>query len=63
MPGVMRKAYFLWFEGPVKLVQACLTARKDGESSFHQCVGLVKLVQACLNARGDEESIFSLVWR
>ena len=44
-------------------VQACLGARKDGESSFHHCGGLVKLVQACLNARGDEESIFSLVWR
>ena len=47
----------------MKLVQSSLTARKDGESSFHQCVGLVKLVQACLNARGNEESIFSLVWR
>ena len=47
----------------MKLVQACLSGRKDGESSFHHCVGLVKLVQACLNARGDEESIFSLVWR
>ena len=47
----------------MKLVQASLSARKDGESSFHQCVGLVKLVQACLNDRGDEESIFSQVWR
>ena len=46
----------------MKFVQASLSARKDGESSFHQCVGHVKLVQACLNARGDEESIFSLVW-
>ena len=53
----MRKA------GPVKLIQACLSARKDGESSFHHCVGLVKLVQACLNAKGDEEGIFSVVWR
>ena len=43
-------------------VPACLSARKDGESSFHHCVGLVKLLQACLNARGDEEGIFSLVW-
>ena len=47
----------------MKLMQACLSARKDGESSFHHCVGLVMLVQACLNARGDRESIFSLVWR
>ena len=46
----------------MKLVQACLSGRKDGESSFDHCVGLVNLVQACLNARGDE-SIFSLVWR
>ena len=46
----------------MKLVQAYLSARKDGEISFNQCVGLVKFVQACLNARGDEESIFSLVW-
>ena len=44
-------------------VQACLSARKDGESRFHHCVGLVKLMQTCLNARGDEETIFSLVWR
>ena len=45
----------------MKLVQACLSARKDVESSFHQCVGLVKPVLACLNTRGDEESIFALV--
>ena len=45
----------------MKLVQASLSARKDGESSFHLCVGLVKLVQPCLNDRGDEESIFSQV--
>ena len=47
----------------MKLVQACLSARNDRESTFHPCVGLVKLVQACLNARGDDESIFSLVRR
>ena len=47
----------------MKLVQACLSARKDGESSFHRCVGRVKLVQACLNARGDEKGILSVVWR
>ena len=47
----------------MNLVQACLCARKDGESSFHQCVGRVKHVQACLNARGDEEFIFSVLWR
>ena len=47
----------------MNLVQACLCAINDGESSFHHCVGLVKLVQACLNARGDEECIFSVLWR
>ena len=36
--------------GPVKLVQACLGARKDLESSFHHCGGQVTLVQACLCA-------------
>ena len=40
----------------MELLQACLSARKDGECSFHHCVGLVKLFQACLNASGDEES-------
>ena len=44
----------------MKLVQVCLRARKDGESSFHHCVGLVKLVQGCLNAKGDEESMHEL---
>ena len=47
MPGEMRKASFLYCGGPVKLVQTCLSARKDGESSFHHCVYLVKLVQGC----------------
>ena len=41
----------------MKLVQACLGARKDLESSFHHCGGPVKLVQACLlSARKDPES-------
>ena len=31
-------------------MQACLSARKDVESSFHNCVSPVKLVQACLCA-------------
>ena len=47
----------------MKLVQACLSARKDGECSFHHCVVLVNLLQACLIACGDEESIFSPVCR
>ena len=34
----------------MKHVQACLSARKDGESSVHHCGGPVKLVQTCLCA-------------
>ena len=34
----------------MKLVQACLSAKEDRESSFHHCGGLVMLVQACLCA-------------
>ena len=34
----------------MKLVQACLRARKSLESSFHHCGGPVKHVQACLYA-------------
>ena len=37
-------------------VQACLCARKDGESSFHHCGGLVKLVHGCFWSRKDRES-------
>ena len=32
----------------MKHVQACLSVRKDGESSFHNCGGPVNLVQAYL---------------
>ena len=42
----------------MKHVQACLSARKDGESSFHHCGGLVNLVQACLSGRNDRENSF-----
>ena len=34
----------------MKHVQACINARKDVGSGFHNCGGLVKLVQACLCA-------------
>ena len=55
MPGEMRKASFLYCAGPVKLVQACVSARKDRESNFHDCGGAVKLMQAYLNIRKDRE--------
>ena len=32
----------------MKLVQACLSARKQLEGSFHHCGGPVKLMQASL---------------
>ena len=34
----------------MKHAQACLSSRKDVESSFHHCGSPVKLVQACLCA-------------
>ena len=34
----------------MKLVKACLSARKDLESSFHHCACPVKLAQVCLCA-------------
>ena len=40
----------------MKHVHAFLSARKDGESSFHNCGSFVKLVQACLSAWKDRES-------
>ena len=32
----------------MKLVQTCLSGRKELEGSLHHCGGLVRLVQACL---------------
>ena len=34
----------------MKHAQAWLSARKDGDLSFHNCEGPVKLVQTCLYA-------------
>ena len=45
----------------MKLVQACLSARKYGESSFHHCVGLVKLMQGCLRPGKIERAILTIV--
>ena len=42
----------------MKLVEACLSARKDRESSFHLWGGAVKVVQSCLSARRHRESSF-----
>ena len=42
----------------MKLVQACLSARKDGESSFHHYVGVAKFLQAHFSARKERESSF-----
>ena len=43
----------------MKLVEACISARKDSESSFHHCCGSVKLVQACLSAGNVRDSSFN----
>ena len=42
-------------------MQACLSARKDGESSFHHCVGLVMLVQGCFVPGKIEKAILTTV--
>ena len=34
----------------MKHVEACISARKYQENSFHNCGGSVKLLQACLSA-------------
>ena len=34
----------------MKLVQACLSVRKELEGGFHHCGGPVRLVQGCLCA-------------
>ena len=49
--------------GPVKLVEDCLSDRKDLQISFLHCGGTVKLVQACLSGRKDRTKQFSPLWR
>ena len=40
----------------MKHVQACLSAREDRESSFHNCGGLVRLIQDSLCARNPDKT-------
>ena len=42
----------------MKLVYACLSARKDRERRFHHCGGLVRTVPTFLTGRNDRESKF-----
>ena len=42
----------------MKNVLACLSAKKDGESSFLHCGGPVKLVQTCLCAGNNIQRRF-----
>ena len=44
---------------PLKLMQTCLSAKKDLESSFHHYWDSVKLVQASLSTRKNLESRFN----
>ena len=43
-------------------VQACLSATKDGESSFHCCGGLLKLMQAYFSCQERARKHFSSLW-
>ena len=43
----------------MKHVQAFISARKDVESSFHDCGGPVKLVQACLCAENTLNAVLN----
>ena len=54
-----RESSFYHSGGPVKLVQACLRARKVSLSGFNLPRGFVKLLQVYLNVRKDLERIFS----
>ena len=47
----------------MKLVQDCLSDRKDLQISFLHCGGTVKLVQACLSGRKNHTKHFSPLWR
>ena len=49
--------------GPVMLVQASLSARRDLESGFHHCGGPVKLVLASLMCQERSRKQFSPPWR
>ena len=48
-------------EGAKKLVQACLSARNDRESSLHHGGGGVHLVLACLCSRKGGQTVFTTV--
>ena len=43
----------------MKHVEACISGRKDQESSFLHCGGFVKLGQACLSGRRIEKALFT----
>ena len=45
--------------GAVKQLQACLSARKDRESSFLHCGSPGRLVQDCLCARNPDKSVLT----
>ena len=44
----------------MKYVEACLSAREDGESSFHRSGSPVRLLQACLCGGKTRQSSFNL---
>ena len=44
--------------GSVKLVKACLSGRKERESTFHHWGGAVNFVQACLKCQETSRKLF-----
>ena len=43
----------------MKHVQACLSAREDGGSSFHHCGSPLRLVQTCLGAGNPDKAVLT----
>ena len=43
----------------MKLLQPCLSVRKDLESSFHHCVSPVKLVQARVCVERPDKAVLT----
>ena len=45
--------------GPVKHVEACLSARDNRESNFHRCGSPLRWVQAFLCAGNPDKAVFT----
>ena len=56
-----RKGSFHHCAGPVKLVQACISVRKDLESSYHHSGSLVRLVKSVYEPEKTYKAVFTTV--